>query len=113
MSKNNYQVEIIKAEGTCQNKLLLKMLEKGDINFLKLENIKDLEINVLGFCSYKGTYDGKTNTYLLVHCEHGYIRTASNNFIESFTDYIDEISHYFIRAIECSKGITYKCEPIL
>lgn len=113
MNKSEYKVEIIKKTGTCENPLLLKMLEKGDIAFLKLNDMINQQIRVLGYCCYKGTYESKTNTYLLVHCAQGYIRTASDVFIDSFKDYIDEINNFFVREIECSKGMTYKCEPIL
>lgn len=108
-----YKVEIIKTVGSCENSLIQKMLEKGDIKFLKLENCKNMEINVKGYASYKGTFENKTNTYFLLHCEHGFIRTASETFIKSFNDYISDVQRFFIREIPCSQGVTYKCEPII
>lgn len=112
-----YSVKMQEKYGTCDNTLLEKMLKKGDVQFIKLKDIINENIEVTGYCRYVGintNADGTTeNEYLLVATQLGYIRTGSTVFIESFRDYIDEVTTFAIREIQCKKGTSYKPEPVI
>lgn len=114
MESKKYEVKIIEKQGTCDSELFEKMAKKGDLNAIKLIDILNSEVSIVGYAFCEITANDKTfNMNYFDTEEYGLISCGSLIFAESVKDYFGEVDTVRITEIKTKKGKTYKAAPVL
>ena len=108
-----YEVEIKKAEGSCDTELFKKMAKKGDIQATKVVDMIGKVVKITGYAICKIVTEDKEFEMSYYATTEGIISSGSEFFRESVEDYFGECELMKINEIKTKKGKTYKVSPIL
>lgn len=108
-----YEVFIENAEGVCEKELFKKMARNGDISAVKVEEMIEKPITLLGYAECSISTDNKEFDLIYYATDIGYISSGSQFLLNSIKDYLDDTRKFVINKIKTKKGITYKASPII
>lgn len=113
-SKKKYEVEIKETKGACDTDLFKMMAKKGDIQAVKIADVLNKVVHVVGYAVAHITTDDKDFDVNYIACDNGLIfSTGSEYFIESLKGYFDFAQDFRIQEVKTKKGKTYKVMPVL
>lgn len=112
--KKKYEVEIKETKGACDSDLFKIMAKKGDIQAVKIADVLNKVVHVVGYAIVHIVTDEKDFDLNYIACDDGMIfSTGSEYFIESLKGYFDFVQDFRIQEVKTKKGKTYKVMPVL
>lgn len=112
-TKKKNEVTIKEAKGSCDSNLFKKMVQKGDITSVKVQDMIGKVVNITGYAVCHIVTAEKEFDMGYYATDEGIISTGSKVFKESVEDYMGDVDLFKIVSLKTKKGTTYKVSPIL
>lgn len=113
-NNKNFEIKLIKAEGTCDTALFKKMISKADVTSTAITALVGKIFTPTGSANvHIKTTEKEFDRLLIDTKEYGVIHTSSSVFEDGFTDYRGECDSMRIVGVKAKLGTCYKCVPII
>ena len=113
-NNKNFEITLIKAEGTCDTTLFKKMISKADVTSTPITELVGKTFTPTGSANvHIKTTEREFGRLLIDTMEYGIIHTSSTVFEDGFTDYRGECDSMRIVGVKAKLGTCYKCVPVI
>lgn len=113
-STKKYVVTVKEKKGSCDNALFEKMAKNGDITSIRIHELINTEVKIIGYAKCNIETDDKNFDINYFDTEeYGLVSSGSEVFAKSVETYYGEVKIVRITEIKTKKGKTYKAVPVL
>ena len=108
-----YEVEILKAEGSCANDKIQAVLNAGDLSATSVKDHIGEIVKITGFIHAKITTEKKEFENVYYATDRGFYSSGSMVLMDSVSKYFNVFDKLQFVEIKASQGTTFKVSPIL
>ena len=108
-----YNRTIIECVGSCDSDLFKKMIERGDIEAIKVKDAVGSIVDITGYATVHVETDDNQFDIDYYATDDGFISSGSTYFKDGVQAYFGQGNKLKICSVKTKKGSTFKVSPIM